>query len=486
MDPFRNVGRALGLLACAAAVVLGPTAAAPAPAADEPSSAAKADPAAAARLADLDAFRSRFFKRDKSYSPEARAEAEQRLAKLEGGVGAISNAAFDLELARIVALADNAHTSYFARSRSRRYNRAPIRLVPFGQDFYVLRARSEQADLLGSRLTAIDGRAIDDLRAIARSLQGGTPAWRDRNAGYFFESPEQMHALAVARSPEAATYTFAALDGRTIERRIAAEAPDSGRPRPNASRWMWPAPLQGEGPDWRALLSPERAPWSLQDPEVPFRWRDAPDLDAVIVDLRRNDDAEDRPILRFLKEVERERVRLGRPRVVLDMRFNGGGDLTTTAAFMQDWPGRLGPDGRLFVLTSPWTFSAGISSAGYLVQAGGGRVTTVGESPGDRLMFFSEGRPVELPSGAFIGLATERHDYHTGCRGFTDCHSNVVKRSIAVDTFDPAIAAPWTIDAYVAGRDPGLEAVAGACNRPATPASSVLRARRRAGAPDRR
>jgi len=462
MIPFRNVGRALGHLACVAAVVLGPTAAAPAPEEADPAAQApaEANSAAAARIDDLAAFRTRFFKREKSYSKEARAEAERRLAVLEGRVRDISSAAFELELARIVALADNGHTSYFPGPRSRRYNRAPIRLVPFGQDFYVLRARSEQADLLGARLVAIDGRPIDDLRALARSLQGGTPAWRDRNAGYFLESPEQMHALAAVRSPEAATYTFAALDGRTIERRIAAEAPDPGRPRANASRWMWPAPLEGEGPDWRALLRPERAPWSLQDPDIPFRWRDAPDLDAVIVDLRRNDDAPDRPILPFLKEVERERVRLGRSRVVLDMRFNGGGDLTTTAAFMQDWPGRIGPDGRLFVLTSPWTFSAGISSTGYLVQAGGGRVTTVGESPGDRLMFFSEGKPVQLPSGTFIGLATERHDYHTGCRGFTDCHSNVVKRSIAVDTLDPAIAAPWTIDAYVAGRDPGMEAVA--------------------------
>jgi hypothetical protein len=321
---------------------------------------------------------------------------------------------------------------------------------------------------------AIDGRSIDDLRALARSLQGGTPAYRDRYAGYLFESPEQMHALEAVPSPEAATYTFATLDGRTIERRIAAEAPDSGRPRANASRWMYPAPLEGEGSDWRALLSAERAPWSFQDPETPFRWRDAPDLDAVIVELRRNDDAPKRSILPFLKEVERERVRLGRPRVVLDMRFNGGGDLTTTADFMREWPGRLGPDGHLFVLTSPWTFSAGISSTGYLVQAGNGRVTTVGESPGDRLMFFAEGRPAQLPSGAFVGLATERHDYHTGCRGFTDCHPYVAKRSIAVDTLDPAIAAPWTVEAYVAGRDPAMEAVA-----------TAIAAERSAGQPTR-
>src|SRR5262245_24170052 len=89
MSSFWSFGRALGLFACVAAAALGPTAAVPAPAGGEraaPAEAtppAKADAAAAARRDDLAAFRSKFFEREKSYSPEARAEAERRLAKLE-------------------------------------------------------------------------------------------------------------------------------------------------------------------------------------------------------------------------------------------------------------------------------------------------------------------------------------------------------------------------------------------------------------------
>ena len=122
--------------------------------------------------------------------------------------------------------------------------------------------------------------------------------------------------------------------------------------------------------------------------------------------------------------------------------------------------------GRIFALTSPWTFSAAISSVGYLEQAAPRRVTIVGEAVGDRLNFFSEGDVVELPnSHAMILNATERHDYPTGCRGFGDCHGPVVRNPIAVPSLQPDIAAPWTIDAYIAGRDPGIEAVAAALAR---------------------
>ena len=52
---------------------------------------------------DIAMFRERFMASDKSYTPEARAEAERRLAALEAQAGAVSDAAFVLELSRIVA-----------------------------------------------------------------------------------------------------------------------------------------------------------------------------------------------------------------------------------------------------------------------------------------------------------------------------------------------------------------------------------------------
>jgi len=146
------------------------------------------------------------------------------------------------------------------------------------------------------------------------------------------------------------------------------------------------------------------------------------------------------------------------------MRLNGGGDLNDTRDFVQSLP-RLVP-GRIFVLTSPWTFSAAISTTGYLEQAAPERVIIVGEPVGDRLQMWAEGRVFELPHSGAAGLnATERHDYVTGCKPFKDCHSPVVRNPIAVPSLAPDIAAPWTLEAYNAGRDPAIEAVAAALNK---------------------
>jgi len=416
--------------------------------------------AAAGRKDDLARFRADFLSKDRSYSGAARAEAETRLAKLEASPEA-SQAYLELELARIAALADNGHTVSFPVVRSRRYNRVGIRLVPFAEEFHVLRAEEPHADLLGARLVAIDDQPVARLRETARSLVGGSPGRRDRFAPYFFESPEQMHALGVIAAGDAAVYRFESRDGTAVERRLAGDRESRERSRGTAERWLFPQRMASEGASWSALLAPEKAPWAFQDPDAPFRWRDAPEIGALVIDMRQNNDSHGRPIGDFLREMK-QRIEADAPRhLVLDLRLNGGGDLTRTREFMQGLPGLV--PGRVFVLTSPWTFSAAISSLGYLEQAAPDRVTIVGEMVGDRLQFWAEGTIVELPHcGAFILYATERHDYLTGCRPFDDCHAQVKRHPIAVPDLDPDIAAPWTIEAYRSGRDPGMEAVAAA------------------------
>lgn len=183
----------------------------------------------------------------------------------------------------------------------------------------------------------------------------------------------------------------------------------------------------------------------------------------MVIELRRNNNAPGKPIRVALREFRQVIEEAGRSNVILDMRQNGGGDLNTTRDFMESLPDLV--PGRIFVLISPWTFSAAISSIGYLKQTAPDRVVIIGEGPGDRLEFFSEGSTMTLPnSGVMLLAATERHDYRTGCEGFSDCHGSVVRHPIAVDSLAPDIAAPWTFEVYAAGRDPGMEAVARVIN----------------------
>lgn len=458
MYVIRTAAAALAVLALAAAPAV-----AQHPGQHE-QAAPQSDPTGAeARRADIAVFREQFIGRDAALVVAGhRDEAEQRLAALEAQAGNISQAYFELELSRIVALADNGHSAYFPGPRSRRFNRiVDVRFAPFGEDFYVLRANPAHADLLGAKLVAIDGHPIAQIRAVARTLAGGTSAWRDRGAEYFLESPEQMAALDVITNASRANYRFQLANGRPVTRRFTPERANPDRLRANADRWYYPAPVEGEGADWRALLAVDAAPWAFQEPDRPFRMRDAPEIDAFWIELRQNNSSEDADIADFMIDSYDAARESGRRNLVLDMRMNGGGDLNTTRAWVRHLPRTI--PGRIFVLTSPYTFSAAISTVGYLKQEAPDRVTIVGEMVGDRLDFHSEGDVFALPnSGGAILNATERHDYRTGCRNIENCHGSVVRFPISVNSLAPDINAPWTIEAYRAGRDPALDAIAAA------------------------
>lgn len=412
------------------------------------------------RTKDIAAFRELFMAKDKSFSDAARAEAETRLAKLEKSVTTVTQAQFDLELARIVALADNGHTHYVLGSISRYYNRVPVRLAVFGEDFYVVRAVEGQSDLLGAKLVGIDGHSAKELREAGRSLWGGEAGFRDRFSFNLLESPELLHAISLAAVDASATYKFETKSG-SVERKLAGDPESPKRPFSQPDKNLMPAKLPLEDATWKTALSAEQAPWSLVDAGKTFRWRAAPEIKAVVLDLRANQDVPDMKMADAIKMFEDAISKEKPTNLVLDMRFNGGGNLNTTRAFVKALPEKI--PGRIFVLTSPLTFSAAISSVGYLEQQAPEKVTIVGEPVGDRLMFWAEGRGADLPNNrGMIGLATQRHDYAGGCKAYTDCHISVKAAPIAVSSLKPDIAAPWMIEAYLAGRDPAMEAVAAA------------------------
>ena len=218
--------------------------------------------------------------------------------------------------------------------------------------------------------------------------------------------PADLHALGLANDPGAALYRLRTQDGRLVERRFAGTL--SGTTAPALTR----------------LPPPETAPWALQEPDEPFRWRDAPEMDSVIVQLRRNADLGERRIMALLIEAEAARERLGRANVILDERYSPGGNLQLTNEFFTAWPAKLPASGRIFVLVGPRTFSAAIAAIGYLKQAGGDRVILFGSPPGIASCSSPRAGSLSSPIQRFIP-APERHDYRNGCRAFVDCHEAV-------------------------------------------------------------
>jgi len=124
-----------------------------------------------AQQQDIEQF-SRLLAMDRSFSPSARAEANRQIAELKSEHAPLDREKLYVTLLRITALADNGHTNLYYRKDGSQ-NFIPLRVVLFADGLYVLRAKSEYADLLGVRVESIEGRPIGDVIAALEQLHGG-------------------------------------------------------------------------------------------------------------------------------------------------------------------------------------------------------------------------------------------------------------------------------------------------------------------------
>ena len=375
-----------------------------------------------AQRQDLDYFR-KLVAMDRSFPTAARATADRRIDALAARTDALDRSHFRAVLLEIAALADNGHTSVSSKENPNgRSKQFPIRLSSFADGIYVMRAEKANADLLGARVVAIDGKPIDQVLSALMTLYGGTEAWRRSYAALVMNLSEFLHGVDISPSPERSSWTFVTPSGETVQRELAAYQPEYQEAFPEQWRWMSPEPVAGDPHDWQVAM-PDAAALPLADAEKTFRrvWIDGTCI--LYLQMKANQDAGGESISDFLDAAEAD-MRDRKPcSVILDLRFNGGGDYTNTAGFAGRLPGRVGPDGHIYMLTGTGTFSAGITTAVFVKQAAEpSPITIVGEPVGDRMAFWAEGNRACLPNAPFcFRYSTGMHDYVNGCTEWKDC-----------------------------------------------------------------
>lgn len=403
------------------------------------------------QLDDIATYRREVLAVDPAFTPTARRAAERGLRALEAraAAGRLSDTVLGVRLCQLTALADNGHSNCVLETLGD--PQVPVFIYPLADGLFVISADQANADLLGARFLGVDGHPAAEVTRAARGMAGGETGYRDVTTAGLYGRPALLHALGLARRPAAATYRFALTDGRKIIRELNAGAPGS--------------PAKG----------PPSA-WAFQDNAKRFRWADAPAHDALIVQVRRNEDGPDVSLARFLSEVENHRAELGRRNVVFDLRSDNGGNVLLSRDAMLAWPKSIGHDGRFMVLIGPRTFSAGMATAAYLKQAGGRRVIFVGQPPGDRMINFAENHMTKMPhSGLIISVATARDDFAGGCKAYKDCFAGIaqpgaptgsppeLEQTVArvplqVPSLGPDIPASLRVADWRAGRDPAMAA----------------------------
>jgi hypothetical protein len=420
------------------------------------------DDGAKPRAADLRRL-DEWIELEQSFTEEGRAAARAAVAGHIARAAELTDAAFYLEVRRIVALADNGHSNVDDTPIFGRFGLVPLRTYWFSDGLYVVRAREAHGALLGARIERVEGRTLAELEERLAAFSGGTREYfRHYGEAHLLLSPALMHAAGLAERPD--RLRLGLVDARAEPREVVLEVdPDSSAFRARPWRNLSPRPIEG-GADWTAFHAPDVEPplW-LQEESEPFRYVLLADGALAYVQLRGNRDSPGRRIRDFTARTV-ERLQQDEPRsIVLDNRQNGGGDLTTTADFALELPSFVQPGGRVYVLTGNGTFSAGIYTSFFPKGSDPENSLVVGELVGDRPEFWAEAdSPFQLPESGFgIGYALQRHDLLRGCTVLPECHMAQYPAhwNLVVSTLAPDWEVPTTFADFAAGRDPVLERV---------------------------
>lgn len=364
---------------------------------------------------------------------------------------------FRVLLMQIDALADNGH-SRVENEPGAAPMELPVRVVAFSDGLYVMRATQSNAELLGGRVTAIDGQSVEAVMSKLEQLRGGTANWRRLKASQYLTLQDLLFGIDVAPDMQHSAWTVETPAGATITRRLDAFPAPASEPAVPVTRWLSSEPLAGMAVTWRAVAPDHSLPVSLTDFDQAFRSLRLSGTCTQFVQLKSNVDQGGQSIKDFLSTTERD-LRQSQPcNVVFDLRYDDGGDYTNTYRFARELPKLIPSAGRVIMLTGPATFSAGISTAAFVKHAALERALIIGEPVGDRLQFYSEGGQACLPNHSLcVVYQTGKHDYQHACDDWTVCFWLNHFFELRVKSLDPDEVVPLSFKDWRAGVDPVLD-----------------------------
>jgi hypothetical protein len=402
---------------------------------------------------DLDAIRDRLLVFDRSFDTAEKNTARAAIERLRSELPRLSDDAVRVRIARIAALADNAHTRLYLLRNRTEVTRMPIRAWWFGRELRVVRTSPEYARYLGCRIDRIGPLSAQAAKVRVIPLFAGSPTWQTYMSTYSLTSPELLRGAGIVGESAEVTYDFGD---------CAAAARVPVRPLPLAksgkaleSWWDLAPGYAGPANGWKQLLevSNTAVPLYLRHPESNY-WFDQADPGGVFyIQYNRAANAADESMEMFATRLG-EAISAGHANaIVVDVRFNTGGNGSLTPALVKAI-GRARAMTPIYVIVGRSTFSAGIVAAAQLREAR--KVTIVGEPVGDGLEFWAEGGNVILPySGLYVHFANGAHSLSP-----KPCPTRDYCDDLSVASLTPDIAAPPDWASYRAGHDPAMEAIA--------------------------
>jgi len=335
---------------------------------------------------DIDAVLARFLRYDRSFDERQREAARARLQKLRTNANQLSDAAIMVELARAVALGGNAHTRVYLMRNRTEVRRVPLRVWWVHDELRIVRAAAEHEQLLGCRVTDIGSLSAAKALQQMSDIKAGNASWQRYMSAYFLTSPDLLFGAGVIASPERLPLTVVCGSAR---RRIEiAPLPLRRSSTPVEAWWDLAPDYPHADAGFKAALRPEKLPLYLQHPERNYWVEYLPEPAIIYLQYNRAQGMADEPMADFIRRVTRLVDEHSVKGLIIDVRFNTGGDAGVGTPLVETLAARL-KGAPVAVLTGRATFSAGITHVAQWKQFANAMI--VGEPVGDHLDSWSEG-----------------------------------------------------------------------------------------------
>jgi len=399
---------------------------------------------------DLDVVLSRFLRYDRSFSEGQREAARARLQKLRATVGQLPDAAVIVELARAIAMAGNAHTRLYLTRNRTEVRRVPLRVWWFRDELRIVRAAPERERLLGCRVTTIGQRDVSAAFRKTQDIKAGNASWQRYMSAYFLTSPDILFGAGLIPSPERLPLTVNC--GGASRQVEVSPAPLRRSSTPVEAWWDLAPSHPNHDARFKSAIPTEKAPLYLQRPDRNY-WVEYLSGPAIIyLQYNRAQEMSAEPMADFIRRVTRLVDEHSVKGLIVDVRFNTGGDAGVGAPLVQTLAARL-KDTPVIALTGRATFSAGITHAAQWKQFANAAI--VGEPVGDNLDSWSEGGNLVLPnSGLTVHYANGFHAYSQ--RDYPEFRPYFSDLNVATLKPDEVVEPTWS--EYAAGRDPVFDA----------------------------
>jgi tetratricopeptide (TPR) repeat protein len=369
-----------------------------------------------------------------AYAPFAiqpEAEFDRAVAELDAAVPRLTDAQILVGMMKLVRHLDDGHASIRCPEDDKELGRMlPVELFLFPEGVYVIGAAPGCERLLGARVDKIGGLTIDEAMAALDPV-----LTRDNEHWLTWKFPNFVRYTAI-------------LEGLGIDHALLVRLPDGTSSEVRLESVPIWTNLDRYPPGWLALADTvtEPRPLHLRNRELPFWFEYLPAEDLVYFQFNsvRNHPAEtfaafcDR-LFGFIEDHNAARL-------VIDMRWNGGGNTFLSQSLLHHLIAskRLSRRGALFVIIGRLTFSAAQNTVTAIERETS--AIFVGEPTGSRPNFIGEAIVFELPYTKVRANAADLFwqtswplDYRTWTA--------------------PDIYAPPTFEAYRRNQDPALDAI---------------------------